>query len=577
MRSDSYWNKFQNRYHRRRLLAGSGLGTAAIAAFLTVGCGDDDDDGGDAGAESPAAGGPTPAPKRGGTNVVSKSTPFTDLMDPHTSTSQAANIWPYIGNQAVRSNRDATAVDGELVEKWEMPGDGTEIILHVRQGVNWHDKPPLGGRALTADDIAFNLMRISGKLDPSKKASFQRASTLPNLDSATAVDERTVRVKLSRPHSSFMNGLSDFRNTLVSRQQAEASSGFTKISEFVGTGPFIIESFEDKVEAKFRANPQYWETGKPYLDGLRWIWHGDRLSSLSAFAQGQFDYFESPSKTEIDSLGKLAKDARKEEWPIAVWYHFRFNTTRPPFDDPRVRRALFLAMDYKEMNDAFFGQGGWDYSGPLVSVFAEALTSTDLKKLPGYNPGSRQADIATAKELMTQAGFADGNISFKFLPPAASGQHYENAIRATDQLKKIWPAMKIELDIPADAAVFGKRQSGSDFDVIAYQFKSVPDALLDLASMAQSKGSRNYGKFNDANVDALFAKAETQLNANERAATMKEIQTKLLDSSPIIGVGTSPNITYFQPRVKGMQGYGTRLGGGFYDNYFFTKDMWLES
>jgi peptide/nickel transport system substrate-binding protein len=498
-------------------------------------------------------------------------------MDPHTSTSQAANIWPYIGNQAVRSNREATALAGELVETWETPGDGTELIMHVRQGVKWHDKPPLDGRSLVADDIAFNLMRISGKLDPAKRASFQRASTLPNLDSATAVDERTVRVKLTRPHSSFMNGLSDFRNSIVARQQAESSSGFTKVSEFVGTGPFIMESFEDKVEAKFSANPAYWEGGKPYLSGVRWIWHGDRASALSAFAQSQFDYFESPSKTEIDSLGKLAKDARKEEWPIAVWYHFRFNTTRPPFNDPRVRKALFLAMDYKGMNDAFFGDGGWDYSGPLVSVFSEALTSAELMKLPGYNPASRDADIAAAKKLMSDAGFPSGNISFKFLPNGATGQHYENCIRATDQLKKIWPEIKIQMDIPADAAVFGKRQSGGDFDVIAYQFKSVPDALLDLASMVQSSGSRNYGKFSDPLVDELFAKAEIQLVQAERAVTMKEIQHKLMESSPVIGVGTSPNITYFLPRVKGMQGYGTRLGGGFYDNYFFTKDMWLES
>ena len=149
---------------------------------------------------------------------------------------------------------------------------------------------------------------------------------------------------------------------------------------------------------------------------------------LTAFAQEKFDYFQGPTLSERESLKKLGTNYREENWVLGNWNHFRFNTTRKPFTDARVRKALFLALDYAAINDGYYGKGQWEYTGPLVAAFPEAIPSAEIAKMPGYNPATKQADIKTAKDLMNAAGYVDGDVSFK-ITPYSIGSFEENVIR----------------------------------------------------------------------------------------------------------------------------------------------------
>ena len=131
--------------NRRAALRGAVYGGGLTAAFALA-CGGDNKQSGGA---APGAGGGTAAategqPRRGGVSRGAVTTPYNDVMDPHTSLNQGAVLWSYIGNTALRLNREATELVPELVETWEIPGDGSEILLRIRQGVKWHDKPPIG-------------------------------------------------------------------------------------------------------------------------------------------------------------------------------------------------------------------------------------------------------------------------------------------------------------------------------------------------------------------------------------------------------------------------------------------------
>ena len=389
MARENYWG-MRRMASRRRVLAGSAVAGVGAASLALVGCGDDDDKGGSSDGQSGFFNTPTPSQatasstaqvKRGGSQKVHMLLTADDVWDPHLSLTSAGLIWEMIGNQTVHLSPDGTKLLPELAERWEIPGDGTKIILHTRNDVNWHNKPPTNGRKFTADDLAFNINRISGNLNPEKVALFQRRSTVPNLDKATAIDDTTVEVKLSAPHSGFLTGLADFRNNIAPRDFIEKSlDSFADATKLVGTGAWTIDSWNVSTKAVFKAVPN-WDKGHPYLDTVEMYQYADRLAYQTAFAKGDLDSFYGPNKAEREALKKLTDNWREERWVSNLWSHFRFNLTKPPFNDERVRRAVFMAIDYQGMMDQYFGSGYWEWSGPLTG-FYEAMAAADAELRP---------------------------------------------------------------------------------------------------------------------------------------------------------------------------------------------------
>jgi peptide/nickel transport system substrate-binding protein len=464
-----------------------------------------------------------------------------------------------------------------LVQKWEIPGDGTEVLLTIRQGVTWHDKAPVNGRAFDAEDMAYNLMRIAGKLNPNEVARFQRRSDLEGMNRAEAVDAATVRVVFDRPASHFLNGLTDFRNSLIPRDFLDKGGKFEDPASLVGTGAFKLDAFKDLERANYGRNPTYWKADMPYIDGVEWVWLADPSSALAAFIKGDIYSFV-PSRTDRETIKRTVRSAQEEVWTFGNWNHLRFNVQRQPFTDPRVRKAIQLALNYKVLSDAFYGEGYWDYTGPGSAAFPEGIPSDDVAKLPGWNPDTKDADIKTAKDLLTAAGFPDGNFGFKILLPNAqqTNFYYDSSIRAVDQLKRVWPAIRPEIDLPPDGATFSRRQVQADFDVINYVIFPQPDASLDLSSQYLSTGSRNYAKFSDARIDSLLNTAFSQLDRSQRSATLKEAQTLLINEHmPIITINMPRQQVWFQGNIRGMKDFGGRVDGGTYDIYRHTEHMWL--
>src|SRR5215208_287091 len=316
--------------------------------------------------------------KRGGGITVFRTTKFLE-HDMHTAL--AGTVWHLIGNRAVSLEQWKGTLEAELAEKWEIIGDGSEMVIHVRPGIKIHNKPPSNGREFTAEDMAFNINRIAGKYDPQNIARYQRASTLLGLNRAEAVDKTKVRIVMDRPSSAFFRGLAEIRNQMMPKDVVE-QAGFPNNPEgFAGTGPFKIDKFEDSVKFETSRHPEYFVKDQPHLDTFRAVWMPDRATGLSAFISGQIDMFNGAQPAEIDTIKKAKPDAQFYQWQDLNWDHWRFNTSRKPFDDPRVRRALFLALDYQEIGDGYWGPG-WGYTGPLVPAHPEALKAEEVAKLP---------------------------------------------------------------------------------------------------------------------------------------------------------------------------------------------------
>ena len=599
MSDHNYWQRTAGRrLSRRGVLRGSAVAGLGLAGAALIGCGDDDDDDEAAPAARATAAAPAPAAgaapqgaapttqqiKRGGTYRRHNTRGVSGHYDPHTALNDQLQFWHFIGNFGTEQSQDGTEVVPELVESWEIPGDGTEMILKVRSTAKWHDRGVEAGRALDAEDAVFNLLDIGARLKPERAAEYHSRSTLVGMADAEAIDEQTLRVTFDAPSSTFLPGLSHFRSQWASKEWESSGGDWTKAETLVGTGPFTIEEFTPDQRIVFKANPNYWKPGLPALDEMRTISMADNTVAITAFAQGDLEEMgRVGNKVDRQTIQKLAPDAQEVIWNFTSWLHWRFQTTRKPFDDPRVRRALFLVPDYAKMSQEFFGEGYSLPVGPLTVAYPEAYQSDEIVKMPGYNPDTKEQDRKDAADLLAAAGFPDGDIDFGIMPIGSSTAtyYYHNMVRIQGDLKAVWPKMSVDFDIAPDVPSSAKRQSGGNFDTLSYTIHGLPDGALELNSNFHTQegllGGRNYGRFSDAEADRLMELAATQLDFEERKATMRQVQDILLELMPTIGVTTDLGSWIAQDYVRNTEVIGGRLASGGSRLNRKIADLWLDT
>jgi peptide/nickel transport system substrate-binding protein len=276
---------------------------------------------------------------------------------------------------------------------------------------------------------------------------------------------------------------------------------------------------------------------------------------------------------QLDNVRKGKPDANLYTWVDSNWNHLRPSVEFGPFKDFRVRKALFLAMDRKNINDGLYGPG-WAYQLALNPGFPEAWSYDKIGKLPGMNPDTKAADIAEAGKLLTAAGFPNGKgINFEILCSGTT-THVENATRFQGQMQSVFPEMKITFKPSADSPSFAVPQAEGRFQMIAYVITAAPDAVIDMSSQYRTGGSRNYGHFSEPKLDAVLDKAAVELNQPARAKLLDEFQQKFYDEwMPMFVLCANPVKNLLQGDIGGYDttagtwfGYSatTKLGRWFY-------------
>ena len=282
------------------------------------------------------------APKRGGTFTKSGSeVPNLDL-----TRGSINEPGPHV-YQALVSTRGCYYGDGAmlplLAESWQVSADGLTISVKLRDGVKWHNIPPLSGRAFTSADVAFS---IDYHLDP-KNASTARAFWLGVTHQEP--DARTVVLRLSEPNADFVEDLGHFQNVMLPREVKDLDGGYAKTA--IGTGPFVFDpgAWKPGIENLLTKNPGYYERGGdgapvPYLDKVRSIYFADYIAEVAAFRSGQLDRTGSFGllRAEADDYRQQFPNApRREELQLAA-YSIWFNLDKAPWNDVRDRKSTRL-------------------------------------------------------------------------------------------------------------------------------------------------------------------------------------------------------------------------------------------
>ena len=274
------------------------------------------------------------------------------------------NEW---GVTVISANTPLWSLTGALVESWETPDD-TTIVLNIRKGVQWHDKPPMNGRELTADDIVFNYHRYLGLGSGFTESANPGDLGKVGIESVTASDNYTVVVKLERPHLFALYWVLQWYTFYVYPPEViEQYGDANNWRNLVGTGPFMLTDYVEGSSVTFTKNPNYWgfdekypENRLPYVDEKTALIMREGATRLAALRSGKLDYMGFVTNTQINNIDQVESLARTNpeiaQWPFFLRSDFSWgvNVSNPPFNDIRVRKAMQMALDLETINDTFF-------------------------------------------------------------------------------------------------------------------------------------------------------------------------------------------------------------------------------
>ncbi len=418
------------------------------------------------------------------------------------------------------TDRTGTRPVASLAESWTISPEGTIYTLKLRPGVKFHD-----GTVMTSRDVKASYDKI---VFPGAALISMRKGAYQAVEAIEAPDPHTIVFRLKWPESSFLINLASPFNWIF-KADVLAKEPRWHETNVMGTGPFKFVEHVKGSHVVAKKNPDYWDKGKPYLDGYRAIFMGSSSAQVAAIrAERAHIQFRSFTPADRDALVQaLGPRVTVQESPWDCISLAVFNHERKPWDDKRVRRALTLALDrYEGSKNLSRIAVVKEVAGIQVPGTPWATPPVELEKLAGYGRDIA-ANRAEARRLLREAGVPDG-FSFTFKNRGIPQPYEPVAIWLIDQWRQIGLNVKQEV-IEASAHVAMLRRG--DFDVASDAncgFVVEPDTDL---QKFQSTGisDNNYARYKDPVWDDLFIKQTRAVDPEERKRLLRALEKRLLD------------------------------------------------
>lgn len=455
---------------------------------------------------------------------------------------------------ATEDPHDLHPVPG-VAESWDISDDGRVYTFHLRANAKWSN-----GDAITAGDFVESYQRIlspafaseyayliynfvagakdyyDGKLTDFTKVGFK------------AVDDRTLQVTLLNPTPYLLKIIaSHYAWTPVPvkvvkkfGQLTDKRTGWTRVGNFVGNGPFILKEWLPNQKLVVARNPLYWDAQTVQLDEIQFFPTEDISTEERMFRTGQLDMTNELPNAKIDVYRKEYPEALRIE-PYLGIYFYRCNVTRPPLNDKRIRRALALAIDRESLVKNVT-------RGDQQPAYAVSYPGT-----AGYVPRARlTGGIAEAKRLLAEAGYPDG----KGLPPIELLYNTSENHRAiAEAIQQMWrrnlgveitllnQEWKVYLDTQHVSHNFMLQRAGWIADYID------PHVFLEIW---ETGNGNNDTLWSNAEYDRLLHAALAARDDTERYEIYQKMDAILVDECPIIPIYYYTRVHAVSPRVKGF-------------------------
>jgi ABC-type transport system substrate-binding protein len=538
--SDNYWLRrvSAGKLSRRRFVGGAAIAGVGAASLGLVGCGDDDD------AESPTtapSGSTTAAPsaaasataattavtrQKGGNARFSSANATYDTFDADRTRFGPMGTILGLANQSVVnwSSFTEAKMEGYFAQSWEQP-DKTTYVFKVRDGLTWHNKPPVNGRAATAQDLVFHFERNKkGTLkDGTPDPNFYRKTLFEVVDKVEAVDAKTLKVTMTKPWPFLLNTLA---GTWTKVQAPEAVDKFEaeyakfNADQIIGTGDFFLSDFKSEGSLTFKRHEK--ASRVPNWDQIDYVpLFTDPAALQAAFEQKQIDAFAPSQIAVVEDLlkrlqGKIYEIKTFTPNPVLSTYY----GGAAPWQDQRLISAIMGVMDRRGLIQQLL-QGRGAVAAFIPPAWAPfALPEKELITFPGYLE-DRNKDNADAKaKWLAGGGDKLGEITVD-VPDIFEGLYAGAGAIISNQLKSVLGndfKVKVEPYSTITAKLVGQKYGGSGGANVWFGWgnpPSDPDTSVDYINAFDSRKTQ-YKQWEvkmdkmDAILDAMGAEFDVQ-------------------------------------------------------------------
>ncbi len=406
------------------------------------------------------------------------------------------------------------ALVGGLAESWSTD-DAVNWTFNLREGVTFHD-----GTAWNADAAVFNLDRFTNPESEFFTPDLAGLAGLftQSIASYGATDEHVLTITTNRPWSHLLEDLALLPMASPAAVRELGNEGFAAAP--VGSGPFMFESLEPGERLVMAANPDYWG-GSPQVARLIVRPIPDATARVAALRAGEVNWIEYASPDDVPGL-------RDEGFQITtntysqVWRGV-FDTTKAPWDDPRVREAANLAIDRPPIAEF------------LLSGTAEPAFQMAPRSDPGYDPdfAGYQQDLDRARELLAEAGYPDGFSTSASVPTAGSGNMLPVPI--AERVKADLAQIGIDLEVVTGewGAIFGQYNSGQmplGADMTMWASTFVLPGLW--GAWFHSQSPANVGRYADPALDDLLGQVDAATDPAQRTDLFMQVNRQTSETHP---------------------------------------------
>ena len=486
--------------------------------------------------------------------------------------------WDYTGPEMYR---------GGLAESWSM-ADDTTFIWNIRQGVNWHDKPPVNGREFDAHDVVWNFHRYFGLGDFAEAGPSPQRSIVYNLEflAVTATDKWTVELKLTRPQVNVVQSLLHSMVWIYPPEVFEEEGGFEDWRNLVGTGPYRLTDHVEGSSATWEKNPNYWGVDEkfgnrlPYIDELRALKMPDESTRLAALRTGRIDMLSNTGDAHITNLDNL-ESLQKSNPELEVWpaYSFIpgtlvFNQSRPLTADINVRKALQMSVDREAISATFFK--GWADPSPY-GIFHQTAKGyawpyeewpDEVKREYEYRPDEAEA-------LLDAAGYPRGDDGYRFKITVS------NLVRYDPTYVEIVMGYFDAIGVDSELNIHSEAEGGAAFraDTVEWEiwgagYGSYRGRLQEVGQAIQNIDNSSATKADDPRIEALYYAAVETTDTEEHIGYQRQADEISVREHYGLVKPRSALFSVSQPWVEGFAG---EMGLGFTDRHAHFSRVWIDS
>ena len=467
----------------------------------------------------------------------------------------------------VIQDRDGNIVPG-VAQSWETK-DNQTFVFHLRKDAKWSNGDPV-----TADDFVYALRRAVDPQLASPNVWYLEMTSIKNIVDVAegklpveelgvkALDKYTLRFELESkvPYFVAMTGHTSMMPVHKSTVE-QGGKPWSDTKQFVGNGAFVLDKWVVNERIELKKNPNYWDADNTHLTNVTYIPFENQNASINRYVVGEVDITSDVPTHMAQKLEQEYQDAYTVV-PLLCTYYYAFNTTRPPFDDVRVRQAV----SYSIMRDVI--TNGVTQVGNLPAyTFAHQYTAGFDATQPDYSNWTQLQRDEKARQLLEEAGYGkDKPLDFKLLYNT-SESNKAIAVAIASMLSDNLDA-KVELENQEWKSYLVARKQGN-FDVMRASWCGDYNEASTFLSLLRSDSSGNFARYQSTEYDQAMDNALATTDDKKRQAYYDEAEKLIAADVPI-----APIYYYMQARLV-----RPNVGGFAKNNVegrIYSKDLYIK-